>query len=75
MSNYVFAPPPPTDAENNVYATWENGFSKEELDSISAYCDQAEKAPAGLPQSGVNRALAGFLTTARQLGSTIKWLS
>ena len=32
MSNYVFAPPPPTDAENNVYATWENGFSKEETD-------------------------------------------
>ena len=36
MSNYVFAPPPPTEAENNVFATWENGFSKEELDRISA---------------------------------------
>ena len=40
MSNYMFAPPPPTEAENNVFATWENGFSKEELDRISAYCDQ-----------------------------------
>jgi len=41
MSNYMFAPPPPTEAENNVFATWENGFSKEELDRISAYCDQS----------------------------------
>lgn len=40
MSNYMFAPPPPSDAENNVFATWENGFSKEELDLISRYCDQ-----------------------------------
>jgi PKHD-type hydroxylase len=36
----MFAPPPPTEAENNVFATWENGFSKDELDRISAYCDQ-----------------------------------
>lgn len=40
MSNYTFAPMPPTDAENNVYATWENGFTKEELDEISSYCEQ-----------------------------------
>ena len=40
MSNYMFAPPPPTDSESNVFVTWENGFSKEELDLISSYCDQ-----------------------------------
>lgn len=40
MSNYTFAPMPPTEAENNVYATWENGFSNEELDAITAYCEQ-----------------------------------
>jgi PKHD-type hydroxylase len=40
MSNYIFAPTPPLDAENNVFFTWENGFSVEELDRISAYCDE-----------------------------------
>lgn len=40
MSNYIFSPSPPTDPENNTFVTWENGFSKEELDRICAYCEQ-----------------------------------
>jgi len=52
MSNYTFAPPPPTDAENNVYATWENGFSKEELDLISSYCDQNLELSSGIIDQG-----------------------
>jgi PKHD-type hydroxylase len=40
MSNYTFAPMPPIQGENSVFATWENGFSKEELDRLAEYCDQ-----------------------------------
>ena len=40
MSNYVFAPPPPSEAENSPYVTWENGFSTQELDKISIYCEK-----------------------------------
>lgn len=40
MSNYMFAPMPPTLAENNTFVTWENGFSEEELNLIEEYCSK-----------------------------------
>lgn len=42
MSNYIFAPMPSTPAENNIYVTWENGFTDEELARIEEYCDTLE---------------------------------
>lgn len=38
MSNYIFPPCPPTQAENHIFVTWENGFSEEELDRLEEYC-------------------------------------
>lgn len=42
MPNYIFAPMPPTQAEHNIFVTWENGFTEEELKTIEAYCDGLE---------------------------------
>lgn len=39
MSVYNFAPMPSTTREHEPFATWENGFTPEELDQIEAYCD------------------------------------
>jgi PKHD-type hydroxylase len=54
MSNYIFAPMPSTQSENNVFVTWENGFTEEELATLEKYCDglELQKATiAGLGES------------------------
>ena len=41
MSNFIFAPMPPTPAENSTWVEWNDGFTGEELAAIEAYCDSA----------------------------------
>lgn len=48
MSNYIFAPMPPTLAENNMFVTWENGFTDEELTKIEQYCDTLDLNKASI---------------------------
>lgn len=56
MSNYIFAPNPPTEDENNPYVHWTNGFTPEELDKLEAYCDTltVEKATISGYDKGVD---------------------
>ena len=41
MSNFVFAPMPPTQAENSAWVEWNDGFTSEELATIETYCASA----------------------------------
>lgn len=55
MSNYQFAPAPPTDLENNSFVTWDNGFSEEELIAIEKYCESnLEKQEATIAYNNID---------------------
>jgi PKHD-type hydroxylase len=55
MSNYQFAPAPPTDLENNSFVTWDNGFTEEELIAIEQYCeDNLDKQEATIAYNNID---------------------
>ena len=51
MSNYVFAPSPTYGVSEHPFATWENGFSEDQLNSIISYCDAQELSKAVIGNS------------------------
>lgn len=46
MSAYVFPPSPTFGISEHPFATWKNGFSNDEIQSIITYCDSLEKTSA-----------------------------
>lgn len=46
MSNYIFAPSPTFGISEHPFATWENGFSEEQLEKIISYCNAKELSKA-----------------------------
>lgn len=42
MSNYIFTPSPTFGVSEHPFATWNNGFTDEEIDLIVSYCDSLD---------------------------------
>lgn len=54
MSTYTLAPSPSLGVGENTYATWENGFTDEQINEIIKLGDSLPLAPATLGSGGVD---------------------